>query len=59
MQLPGRFLDARNIAFESFFAEANTAQTEITHKSARAAALKAAPDGPRRKLRLAIRFYNQ
>jgi hypothetical protein len=43
--LPGAFLYSWNISFQRFFAEADTAKVEITHKTARAAALEAASHG--------------
>ena len=58
VELPGRFLNARNIAFERLLAEADAAQVEITHKTARAAALGTAAHGARTKLRFSIGLYD-
>ncbi len=44
------------MTFESLFAETDAAKIEITHKTAWAATLEAAPDRTRRKLRYAIRL---
>lgn len=57
-KLPRRLFNAWDIALESFFAETNTAQVEITHKCAWATTLEASADGTRRKLRLAKCFHD-
>ena len=55
-RLPGRLLNARDIAFERFLAEADAAEVEIAHEAAWATALEATTDRTRRELRCAVRF---
>ena len=56
--LPGRFLNSRDVALKSFLAEADAAEVEIAHKATRAAALEATSHRPRREFRLAARLYD-
>ena len=58
IQLPRRFLNARNVAFKRFFTEANAAHVEVTHKSAWATTLEAATNNPTFEFRLALRFHD-
>lgn len=46
------------MTLKRLLAEANAAKVEIAHKTARATTLKAATDRARRKLRLAVCFYD-
>src|SRR5690606_32001241 len=57
--LPTRLDDARQIAGERQFAEADAANAEAANKGARAAAAAAAVVSARRKLRFAFLLLNQ
>lgn len=54
VELPRGFLNAGNVALEGLFAEADAAEIEIAHKTARTATFEATAHRARRELRLAV-----